>query len=381
MRLAVHVHHPEKPEQDLLRRGFVLDATIIGRLREMGVGTIYVDYPGLEDLDHHLAPLLSPVRQQLYRQIKGTIAAVQKTASPTVGFADYYATTREMIITLLQQGQHPIYLDVLSSRLGDNAVAHATAVAHLSLLLAIRLQRYLIDQRSRLPPQHAAEVVNVGVGGMLHDLGKAKLPAALARYSDVRPPEDPAERAEWEAHSRIGHDMIRGGVEASAAAAVLQHHQHFDGSGFPCVCATDGSATRLSGTKIHIFARIILAADLFDRLSHDPGEGGRLPNFKALHLLSSQYARWLDPEVLKALTQVVLPFPPGMRVSLNDGTAAVVTGINAQKPAQPIVRRVAMSNGAGMGVEGEPIDLSLPGSPTIAAADGMAVGDAVLHAA
>jgi len=285
MRLAVNIHHPENPAQDLLRRGFVLDKKVIGRLRGLGIDTLYVDYPGLEDLDRHLAPFLSPVRQQLYTQIKATIAAVQKTAKPTVGFADYYFATREFLFTLMQQGEHPVYLEVLSSRLGDDAVAHGTTVAHLSLLLAIRLRRYLIEQRHRLPPEHAAEVINAGVAGMLHDLGKVKLPPELQRFSDVRPPDDEDQRKQWQEHARIGYDMTRGGIEASASAAILQTPPAFRRIWVPHDARPGRQASRPHGPEDHIFARILIAANVFDRLAYAPDSPRRRPNFQTLNLL------------------------------------------------------------------------------------------------
>ena len=140
MKLAASVTHPEQPDQDLLKAGFELRDDILLRLREIGVETIYVDYPDLGDLDKQMAGYLSPARAQVYKQIRDTIAAVQKTAKPTVSFTDYYSSTRDLVLTLMQQGDNAVYLDQMSGKLGANAVAHATAVAHLSLMLGLKLQ-------------------------------------------------------------------------------------------------------------------------------------------------------------------------------------------------------------------------------------------------
>src|SRR4051812_4900958 len=94
MTLAMNVTQPEQPDQDLLKAGYTLNDEILKRLRDKGVETIYVDYPDLGDLDKHMAAVLSPARQQVYQQIRDTIAAVQKTAQPTVSFPDYYSSTR-----------------------------------------------------------------------------------------------------------------------------------------------------------------------------------------------------------------------------------------------------------------------------------------------
>lgn len=365
--LALGIPNPQNPEQQLLKAGFVLDENIIARLKELGVPFVYVAYPDLADLDKLLLPNLSPARQQMYLQIKNTVAAVERTAQPTVTFPDYYASTRELVITLLQQGHHPIYMDLMSARLHRDDVAHSAAVAHLSLMLGIRLEQYLISQRKRLDPQHAREVVNLGVAGMLHDIGKARLDKRLRNYSAIHMPDDPIEQEEWQSHVRIGYEMIRSGVEPSAAAAVLHHHQSFDGTGFPAVLQQEKGLAPLEGTSIHVFARIVAAADLYERLTVTP-DGDVRPNIEILHIMRSQYAARIDPQILKVMASVIPPFPPGMKVKLSDGTAAVVVNFCPSDPYRPVVQRLASDNWT---LDGEPIDLGEATHLSVAQIDGV----------
>lgn len=341
MKLAAPVAHPDSPEQELLKRGYVLEGNVIDRLRDLSVDLIYVDYPALDDLDRHLGPYLSPARQVIYKQIKTTIASVQNRARPGVAYGDYYSSTREMITTLLGQGQHPIYLDQMS-RMGGDAVGHAAAVAHLALMLGLKLERYLIEERKRLAPSHAREVVNLGVAGMLHDLGKLKLAENVQNHSCVAMPEADEDRAAYQSHPRISYDMIHDGVEPSAASAVLHHHQRFDGTGFPDCILTDGTRQEMLANKIHVFARIIAVADLYDRLAGGKGADGaaRRSNLEILHLVRTQYASWLDAVVVKTLHGLCPPYPPGSRVCLSDGTSAVVTQMEAANPYSPTVKRL-----------------------------------------
>jgi HD-GYP domain-containing protein (c-di-GMP phosphodiesterase class II) len=340
MKLAVTVSHPEQPDHTLLNAGFELNNEVIGRLRGLGVENVYVDYPDLGDLDRHMAAYLSPQRQVVYNQIRDAMTAVQRQAKPNVPYTDYYASTRELILTLMSQGEHAIYLDQMSGKLGGHAVAHATAVAHLSLMLGLRLETYLVQQRSRLTTAHAREVTNLGVAAMLHDIGIAQLPAAVRKFSRVNLPEDKALWAEWQTHPQRGYDLIKGGVEATAANAVLHHHQHFDGTGFPVMPVKPGDdGPRNAGERIHIFARILAVADLYDRLT--VGETGhRRANIEILHLMRTQYASTLDPMIMKMVPTVIPPFPPGMTVTLNDGTDAVVVGMQSHRPYHPLVKRI-----------------------------------------
>ena len=373
MTLAAPVAHPDNPEHDLLKRGYALEESVLPRLRELGVASLYVDYPGLGDLDRHLAPQLSPARQEMYRLVRDTMLQVQGHTCPGVSFPDYYATTREMVTTLMSQGAHPIYVERLSA-LGPDAVAHATTVAHLALVIGLRLETYLIQQRARLDPQHAREVVNLGVSGMLHDIGKMKLPEALRGRSGLDAHADDAEREEWEAHARLGFEMIRGGVESSAAAAVLHHHQRFDGTGFPAVpepgCGTGRAASAdavapLKGRNIHVFARILHAADLYANLARPAGATALRSNLEVLHLMRTGYGDALDPMIFRTLQAVSPPFLPGSKVVLDDRTTAAVMSVTPADPYAPVVRRFKPD---GDGLEAEDIDLRRPGAPAMFAA-------------
>lgn len=356
MKLAVTVSHPEQPDHDLLKAGFELTRDVIVRLRDLGVENIYVDYPDLGDLDKHMAAYLSPERQRVYEQIRDAMTVVQRQAKPNCPFHDYYASTRELIMALMRQGEHAIYLDQMSGKLGGHAVAHATAVAHLSLMLGLRLETYLVQQRQRLSTAHAREVTNLGVAGMLHDIGVAQLPAPVRAFSRVNVPEDKALWAEWQTHPQRGYDLIRNGVEATAANAVLHHHQNFDGTGFPILPPKPGEEPRNHGERIHIFPRILAAADLYDRLT--VGENGhRRANIEILHLMRTQYAATLDPMVLRVVPAVIPPFPPGMTVTLSDGADAIVVGLQPQRPYQPQVRRIV--DLATFKLGGPVIDMSL----------------------
>src|SRR5687768_3459993 len=164
MTLAAPVAHPDNPQHDLLKRGYTVEEAVLPRLRDLGVKWLYVHFPDLDDLDRHLAPQLSPARQAIYQQVRETVVKMQGRTSPGVSFPDYYSSTREMVTTLMSQGAHPVYMERMSGRLGSDAVAHATTVAHLSLVLGLRLESYLIQQRARLEQRHAREVVNLGVG-------------------------------------------------------------------------------------------------------------------------------------------------------------------------------------------------------------------------
>lgn len=361
MTLAAPVIHPEHPEQELLRAGYVLEADVLSRLADLAIPTIFVDYPGLDDLDKHLAVNLSPARQKIYTQIKQAVTSTQRRTRAAIDYGSYYAGTRELITTILYQGQNPVYLDHLA-RLGGDAITHSTAVAHLSLMLGLKLENYIIQQRKRLPAHHAKEVVNLGVAAMMHDMGKMSLPEELQQYNSVnQPPEDKLEQ--WQTHTSAGYEMVRGGLEPSAAAAVMHHHQRWDGDGFPITVYRDGTRSCLESSRIHIFARILATANLYDRLT-TPTVAGQLrrSNLEAYHLMRTEYATWCDPAVVRMLQIIAPPFPPGSILTLSDQKQAVVVDVDPTSPYRPVVKRIV---GDDMKLDEARVELKLPGMPTV----------------
>ena len=221
--------------------------------------------------------------------------------------------------------------------------------------MGIRLERYLIAERQRLPAGKAKEVVNLGVAGMLHDTGKTQLPPALQKYNEVNLPPD-EHRQEWEQHVRHGYEIVHKGVEPSAAAAVLHHHQRWDGTGFPKNSADGRNALGLEAKKAHVFAHHSRGR-IFTIGSRYRSRCERT-NVEIHHLLRTSYAASIDPEIRRAMELVAPPYPPGTRIVLSDGNGAMVVKVDAVDPLLP--GRVHSPPLAAGNHRGDPLDLKSP---------------------
>jgi HD-GYP domain-containing protein (c-di-GMP phosphodiesterase class II) len=204
---------------------------------------------------------------------------------------------------------------------------------------------------------------------MLHDIGKCKLASELAPYCTIHMPKDPALLEAWQTHPRVSYEMVRRGIEPSASVAILHHHQHFDGTGFPAVMRK-GARVIPTGHDIHVFARILHMANLFDHLTHKKPDAPPRPAIEVLHMLRTQYAGTIDPVVFTALQQAVPPFPLGGQVRLSDGREAIVTGLNAKDPYRPLVRCCINDRYT---LEDKPLNLMADGAPTIKSVEGVSV--------
>ena len=334
MVLSMPIHHPACPAVALLRPGAEIDAASLRRLREIGVPELWIRYPALDEL----AEVVHPEVQGSCRDLVGIIGtAIDEVVLRSHARLDYPSYKRGVVGLLEQLSEHPKAALYLGEMVGPQrpALRHAANVCMLSILMGLKLEFYLIRERSRLSGSSAKEISGLGVGAMLHDVGMLRLPdAVLARWNSLQDESDP----EWQKHVVLGFDMVRGEIDATASAVVLHHHQKYDGSGFPRKRDLNGIDHKVAGSEIHIFARIVAAADLFDRLRNPPGGTGCIPSVRVLKALRAEpYSRWIDPIVFRALLAIAPPYPPGSLVTLTGGQRGVVAAWYPESPCQPLV--------------------------------------------
>lgn len=146
-------------------------------------------------------------------------------------------TQREVIFTLGE---------VLDTRSGETA-HHVRRVGEMSAFLA------QLSGRS----EHECEIVRMAAP--MHDVGKIGIPDRILHKPE---PLTEEEFARIQEHTTIGYNILKHStreIMQSAAIIALQHHERWDGSGYP---------RGLSGTDIHVFARITAIADVLDALLH-----------------------------------------------------------------------------------------------------------------
>ncbi len=380
MVLAMPVTLPHRPGLVLLRAGATLDESIILRLAQMHIGALWIRYPGLEDLCRYVNPGVLDSYDHLTTEVSVALDAAMTGSTARLDYASYKSAVVSVLEHLADNPSANVFLAELAG--GDRPlVRHCANVCVLSLLMGLKLDFYLLRERSRLRSQQAKDLSGLGVGAMFHDVGMTRLPDyALARWNREHDEQDP----DWRDHVRLGHEMLKDHVDPTAAAVVLHHHQHFDGSGFPASTDFSGAIHTPAGSDIHIFARICAVADIFDRLhhpAHAPGsseaESPSIPAVRALRMMREKpWCDRIDPIVFRALLAVAPPFAPGSVVGLSDGRRAAVVSINTADPCRPVVEIVdpMTSSSRKRRQRTERIDLS-KGGISIARAQGHDVGE------
>jgi len=341
MRLAMPVYHPRRGGPVLLKAGVTLDDRLIARLREIELREIWIRYPGMSFLGRYASPAILQARAELTHSVLDALDAVACNAEARLDYAEYKRAIVSLVEQLMRSPTAAYYVEELATESTPHG-RHANSVCFLSLLMGLKLSDYLIAERSRLHASHAKDVTSLGVGAMLHDVGMLRLSAqTLRKWNSEHDESDP----HWQRHVKLGYDMVRKGVDPSAAAIVLHHHQMYDGSGFPRRKLLGGGSIPLQGQEIHVFARIVAVADAFDCLRDSGNAPGadRVPQVRrstvaALRQVAlGKMAERFDPMAIMALVASVPAYAPGSVVTLSDGTHAVVCNWRPDDPCRPRV--------------------------------------------
>ncbi len=302
----------------LLRAGERLTPTMLRHLERRGVTQVYVNDAYLPDIAPD-ADVDEATRELLNETLHKAMDSVAEGDRLDIGSVQSAAAglTREL-------GAQPSVLFSLSRlRAVDEAtVQHSVNVAILAMLAAGHFG-LTPDERTAL-----------GMGALLHDVGKTLVPTEVLRKPG---PLTDEEWAQMRRHPALGHSLIverAKGVEARVAEVALRHHERIDGRGYP-----DG----LRDAQIDLFPRLTMVADVWDAMVSARWYKPSFPfAYVATHMRQS---RGLDPEAVEALLARVALFPTGSLVRLTSGSLAWVVGQDPLRPAMPIVMILTDTDG------------------------------------
>ena len=200
---------------------------------------------------------------------------------------------------------------------------HSLNVALISGLIA-----------SKMFPDDKEIVSCLSIGGILHDLGKARIPnEILNKPSALSVPEFETMKK----HTVYGEEIAREfGVHDPRILSVIRgHHERYNGNGYPDV---------LSGEKISIEARIAAVTDVFDALTARRVYKEPMDCRDAVIMMIDKMSVHFDPIALRTLIVSVGLFPPGTTVELSDGSLGIVVGTNGNDLIRPQVLLIIDKN-------------------------------------
>ncbi|MEI7465969.1 MAG: HD domain-containing phosphohydrolase [Burkholderiales bacterium] len=243
------------------------------------------------------------VARQVFEGIAAQPVAARHTAQ---------ALTRQLLDQMI--GSQELCIRLLTEGAGDKVSAHALNVSVISLLMG---RNFNLSE---------AEMLDLGLGALLHDIGKAEVPERLRHREDHF---GAAEHKIYETHVALGIAQARRMELAPGASLVIaQHHELIDGSGFPL---------KLQSDRTTVPSRIVSLVNRYDNLCNPANPGKAITPHEAVALMFAQGKNKYDPAILGAFIKMMGVYPAGSVVQLTDDRYAMVVGVNSSRPLKPRV--------------------------------------------
>jgi len=356
--MYVHDLHCGWLQHDFVRNRFlVADADDVARIRALGVAEVSIDTT--RGLDPDAAPAATaPGRPDLAGPPPPAVHTASKATSPPERARNLHREANEIVRNLLVDVRLGRQIEIekvepLVARIVDSIFASADALLPLARLkqhdnytfqhsVSVCALMTAFARTLGLPRETIREIA---IGALLHDVGKARIPDEILNK--------PGKLTEAEFECMKSHVvqsklilMATPGISPIALEVASEHHERYDGSGYP---------NRLAGEAISLRGRMAAIVDVYDAITSERVYHKGMPPTEALRKLLEWSSNHFEPRLVQAFIRSVGIYPTGALVRLESRRLAVVQAQNADKPTLPRVKVIFHT--AGHYLQPEDLDL------------------------
>ncbi|NGQ93758.1 HD-GYP domain-containing protein [Brevibacillus sp. SYP-B805] len=322
----------------LLREGKQLTDELIQRLRNRNIKTVYIHdktpvhaaKPAVDEQKEHISgersafPYHSP-EQKMMRALTQFLDSchVKGLAADAFFEGKFRIYFRHMIYDLVSS---PFLLEQLTAlyKLDLFLFQHSLQVA-VSAAVVGMAQEFDFGQLRELT-----------IGALCFDIGMTRLPEQLVRKTE---PLTEAERDELEKHTIYGYQILcsHKDIPQSAALCALQHHERYDGTGYPY---------RAKQSGIHPYAQIVALCDVFNALVSPRHYRDAYTLSEAVEFLYGAGNKYFDVSLIKLFLKHICVYPVESKVLLSNGKVGVVTFADHETVHRPVVKVIREPDGS-----------------------------------
>jgi len=305
----------------LISAGVQLTVYMINTLRRIGVTMLYIQDPNFADVE--INDILSEeTKHMVLGKMSETMEAIRSGKefnTKSIGISIDYLLDDVM-------RNKEVLVQLSDIRTTDNeSYVHAMNVCMMSVLIGINMN---LNQ---------LQLKDLAIGALLHDIGKVEGKGSGTATADKKSEETASEAGQagdkLSEHTWRGFEYLKQKKEFNLLIAhvALQHHETLDGLGSP---------RKLTGDEIHLYARIVAVANMFDNLLFAETDEKRMLPHEACEYMVALAETKLDREVLIQFLRTVSIYPTGISVKLSTKEVGVVVGQHRGLPGRPVVRIV-----------------------------------------
>lgn len=315
----------------LIGENVTLTQRMIDRLKAANVSHVYIKDKTFEDL---VIPevLSEQTRKEAMGTILNTFQSFQNQSQTSYRIpihTDIGRPFRKVMGLLIDElKQNEAALSLLGSVCGfDHYVfSHSFQVTLYTITVAIRMG---FNQK---------ELMDIGLGAILHDIGKMMVPYEILSKPGSLTND---EFLLMKKHTEFGFEILRRQEDLSLLTAhcAFQHHERFDGSGYP---------RNLTDAEIHPYAKIIAICDVYDALTSNRVYRNAMLPHEAIEILYSGVGTNFSKDLVEDFKNTVALYPLGLTVTLTTGEVGVVIRNHPELSSRPMIRVIKGSDGSAV---------------------------------
>ena len=169
------------------------------------------------------------------------------------------------------------------------------------------------------------ELNNVGLCGMMHDMGKMSVPLEVLNKPGKLEPD---ELKIMQSHPELGWKLLMSSSDMYVGAIDVahSHHERLDGTGYP---------RKLTAQMITPYTRIVAIVDMYDAITSDRVYQKGRTHLDAINIMTSMCGTHLDSGLTYKFIECLGIYPPGCIVEMSNGEIAIVVEANQKKRLKP----------------------------------------------
>ena len=331
----------------MLDAGCVLESNgQILRLQEQGVQRILIDLGGHVELTENepapVQPKSAPAVQRqtpeefaealkeelvVAREVYDSASHVIEDVMSDVRMGKHInneavvQTARDLVQSVLRNPHALLSLASLK-KLDEYTFRHSVNVTSISIALAkhLGLEPHLIEL--------------IGVGGIMHDVGKANVPMNIINKPGQL---SPMEFRTIQQHPDFGVDIcLREQFDDDIILDIVRHHHEaYDGSGYP---------EKLDHSKISKYAAIVSIADFYDALTTVRSYKKKIAPPEAISMINATANLKFDRRLVFHFIKIIGIYPIGSVVKMVSGRIAIIVGFFANDLLNPMLKVLVNAN-------------------------------------